>query len=319
MASTALSSLEEDRYFDLTRSLLRTQLRAREHSESHEKALEIADRLLTTGVYLPEERLEALKGVTNRELRLFKADLVRQNVRALVFGNLKQEEAALLAAQVKAQSSSTAQPAYLSREGSYVFQASGGLTAHTVLNRYELGLSTPQRFAAAIMLDMLLQNQVFDELRNKQQLGYYATAFLDTRFRHLAMEVIVQGAELSPPEMDARIGAFLEDFKDQLWFMDEAALSNVANSASGLLLSPQTFVERRNRLWPHVVSADFQFSELAQAAAVLPQVSKEDLVQALETFLEDREVLSVQVFAGTVESSERQSVALDYFQTSSLV
>jgi len=311
--------LEEDRYFELTRSLLGTQLRARGHSESHKKALEIANRLLTTGVYLPEERLEALKEVTQNDLRTFKADLVRQNVRALAFGNLEQKKASLLAVQVKAQSSSTSQPAYLGREGSYVFQTSGGLTAHTVLNRYEMGLSTPQRLAAAVMLDILLQNQVFDELRNKQQLGYYATAFLDTRFHHLALEVLVQGAELSPPEMDARISAFLKDFNDQLWFMDEAVLSNVANSASGLLLSPQTFAERRNCLWPHVVSADFQFSELAQAATALPQVTKADLVQALESLLQDTEVLSVQVFAGAVEFSERQAVALDYFQTSSLV
>ena len=270
-------------------------------------------------MYLPEERLEALKEVTQNDLRTFKADLVRQNVRALAFGNLEQKKASLLAVQVKAQSSSTSQPAYLGREGSYVFQTSGGLTAHTVLNRYEMGLSTPQRLAAAVMLDILLQNQVFDELRNKQQLGYYATAFLDTRFHHLALEVLVQGAELSPPEMDARISAFLKDFNDQLWFMDEAVLSNVANSASGLLLSPQTFAERRNCLWPHVVSADFQFSELAQAATALPQVTKADLVQALESLLQDTEVLSVQVFAGAVEFSERQAVALDYFQTSSLV
>jgi len=314
-----LASLEEERYFDLTCSLLRTKLQAQKHSESHEKALNIVDRLFTTGSYLPEEMLEALQRVTKNQFRTFKADLVRESAKGLIMGNMEPKEAELLAARVQTTASTTIQPAYLSRPGSYVSQVSGGLTAHTILNRYEMGQITPKRLAVAVMLSLLLENQAFDELRNKQQLGYYATAFLDTRFRHMAMEVLVQGAELSPPEMDARITAFLEDFKEQLWFMDDMTLSNVANSAAGNLLSPQTFIQRRNRVWQHVLNADFEFAEVAQAAAALSQVSKTDLVQALESFVEDSEVLSVQVFAGEVEPSERQEVDLDFFQTSSLV
>ena len=320
MTTILLNNLENNRYFELSKSLFKEDLKGDKRMESHQKASELVDRIITNSGFLAEEKLQILKNIDEKQLNEYKQDLVRKTrPRSLIMGNLSKNDASKIAKQVKAVKAASLQPAYLFRPGSYVYQTSAGLNSHAVLNRYDMGATTPKRLAVAVMLHILLQEATYDELRNKQQLGYYAAALLDTRYRHLALEVVVQGAQLTPTEMDARITSFLANFKDELWYEDASFLSNVANSAAEALRPAPTFPQRRSSVWKHILNSDFEFNEREEATALLAKVTKADLIETLESFLEDSQVLSVQVFAGELQSSPRQDIDLDSFQSSSFV
>ena len=67
-----------------------------------------------------------------------------------------------------------------------------------------------------MVLEAILEEKMYDQLRTKEQLGYYVGAMiLDTRGVQ-AMVYSVQSAEYSPVKLEERIFSFIRAFKEEI-------------------------------------------------------------------------------------------------------
>ena len=99
------------------------------------------------------------------------------------------------------------------------------------LNYYQIGKRTEKQFALMATLQGLLQAQAYSYLRTKKQLGYIVSA----QFRPMGcidgVEILVQGSEAPPHEVNGHIEFFLEGFQRQIQKMTDKFFSNLKEGA----------------------------------------------------------------------------------------
>ncbi|KAH8049891.1 M16 peptidase-like protein [Aureococcus anophagefferens] len=124
----------------------------------------------------------------------------------------------------------------------------------------------------------------FNRLRTVEQLGYIASAGLDSSGGVIGFTCLLQSATgKSPPELEERVEAWLAVFAQELRDLSDADLALKREGlATEILQRPASLRDVVSRDWHEISSGRRKFSHVATRVAQLRDVSREDLVRVLE-------------------------------------
>jgi len=302
-AALAVIPPSSNSYFALLYEDLKAKLDNKGGKQPYELASAYLKRLIVAGNCLDSELLAALEEVKLGEVEEFYREVVNTgNAIVLVSGNIDLKETTKVADILKEwadsrHSGTYPAPSLNEISGSYVYQeVLTPSSTHAVINWYSLSPSSNSLLAAAKVLNQFFRYGAFDELRNKQQLGYLVDGVTGSAYGHLYLMVIIQGGYQPPHVMDARIEEFLISYNGKLETLTETDLNNAKDSVlNALQVGPETLQN-----W-HYQTLDFllQGEDVSLNTLLIPyvhSVTKDDLKRLLALAHASQSEISVQVY-----------------------
>jgi insulysin len=272
------------------------------------------DRLLVPAEFLPSEKLAFLSAVKEEHLKGFVENLLEEKPESLLFGNISPSLAAPLARTLEGKFASRASPQLCTRPGDFTHIFPSANNNNAILRRYEVGAFSIHAYAVLSVLQCLLNDSMFNELRTKQHLGYVVQAVLDARFRHLGLVLVIQSASFSPEILQERLLLFLDEYQQTLSRLSAVDLEALLDSVAGKMENAEIgFEERREAVWRHILQKDYAFEEKLQVSTQIRKLALEDVMIMLKDLRERPSTLSVQAS----EEGQTGGVSLDYFLGSS--
>ncbi len=113
--------------------------------------------------------------------------------------------------------------------------------------------------ARNMLLDQMLHEPAFDQLRTKEQLGYAVFAGGKTSYTTIAFRFIIQ-SEKNPKFLDSRIEAFLLSYADTLANMSSTDFESHKRSLIVKRLEkPKNLMQESSRLWNQIHAEYYDF------------------------------------------------------------
>ena len=172
---------------------------------------------------------------------------------------------------------------------------------------WQLGAETAAASARASLLEHLMYEPLFNELRTKQQLGYTVGCSARNTQGALGYLVSVVSATHGPQDIEARALAFVRSFVEGLATMPAKEYeSNVRACVSNRLLSDKTIEDVCNRFWFEIEQRQYAFDRAEVEAAAMRSVTQADLASWAKAHLlaTDARRLSVVIEARTGPAAE---------------
>ncbi|CAJ1448902.1 unnamed protein product [Effrenium voratum] len=141
------------------------------------------------------------------------------------------------------------------------------------------------RMLLELLEDMMYEN-VYDELRTKQQLGYSVGCNMRDSFGVLGFSIYVLSAVQRPPVLLERVDAFLKDFTRQLreWPSEKFA-SHIVGLGGRKLEPKRTLADMHGACWSEISFGRPMFDRVERETAVLGLLQPPELIELLETYL----------------------------------
>ena len=173
-------------------------------------------------------------------------------------------------------------------------------TAGAATDAFQLGVNTPEVEARSRVLQTLMGEAFFTQLRSVEALGYVAQVVRRVVSGVVTMYTIVQGSVRDAGYMGARIQNFLFVFEKTLEAMDGAAFATVVQSMVAEQMAPPADKGKESEVvWSELTSGTRMWDRRAQVLAALRGVTQATLLEWYrENFLrtESRRITSVLVW-----------------------
>ncbi|KAH8889372.1 ubiquitin carboxyl-terminal hydrolase-like protein [Thozetella sp. PMI_491] len=284
--------IRDDR-FDIIKERLSRGYRNWELQQPFTQVSDYTSWLVAEHDFVTEELALELPGIKAGDVRIFKKQLLSQlHMEAYVHGNLYKEDALKLTDMIE----STLKPRVLAR-------------AHWPIRRslilppgcnylYKKALSDPANVNHCIeywlyvgdkanrdlraktqLLDQILHEPAFDQLRTKEQLGYIVYSGLRSTITNYGLRFIIQ-SEKTCPYLDQRIDSFLETYTETLTGMSESDFDNHKRSLIVRRLEKPKYLDQEtSKHWTQISQEYYDFQAAQHDAAQIKSITKEDLVQ----------------------------------------
>ena len=166
--------------------------------------------------------------------------------------------------------------------------------------------------AKLLLLGQLTDEQGFDQLRTKEQLGYIVFTGATFGATTMGYRVIIQ-SERSPKFLEERINAFLVLFADKLANMSEKDFENHKKSLINKRLETSKNLDEENaRYWAYICNEYYNFTQFETDVAHLKTLSILDMKTFFDHYIKptsrDRAKLSVHMIA---QSTPKTTEALE--------
>lgn len=177
-----------------------------------------------------------------------------------------------------------------------------------IWNLYQIGSQEIRNDVLLELLCQVIQASFYENIRTKQQLGYYVWTLnmYDSCVGNFC--AIVQSPNKFPPELDDRIEEFLRQFKDILTQFSDQEWEKHVDALRSLKLQKQTMLGHEIKLnWNEISKNTFQFDRREDFVKELQNITREDLIQFFEEKIinsTSRRKLSVYVYGGFYELPE---------------
>lgn len=265
--------IREDRY-DIIRERLSRGYKNWELQQPFQQIGEYTNWLITPeGDFVVEELIAELPSITVDDVRSFRRDILSQlHMEVYVHGNLYKEDALKLTDMVE----STLKPRVLPRtqwpvQRSLLFpQGSNYLYKKTLKDKANvnhcmeywlyIGDKADREIRAkTLLLDQVMHEPAFDQLRTKEQLGYVVFSGVRTGSTTYGIRFMIQ-SEKTSEYLETRVDAFLAGLPDVLEKMDDKAFENHKRSLIVKRLEKPKYLDQEtNRHWAQIHSEYFDF------------------------------------------------------------
>ncbi|KIJ30195.1 hypothetical protein M422DRAFT_187437 [Sphaerobolus stellatus SS14] len=277
--------------------------------------------LLTPEIWSPEEKLEELDAITEKDVTRHRTDLFHRTfTEMLVNGNMSSQEAKdlLNVVQTTLTPSSKAYDTYSER--SFVLpEGSNFVFRETVTDPHEVNSSllyycqagpvTDEKLRATVDLIVnVIREPSFTQLRTEEQLGYIVSSYRFDSVGLLGVGIEIQSTR-DPVYLEERVENFLLDFREtiQEWTDEE-----LETQKEGLIMKQlqkvKNLSEETSHFMNHIRSGYYDFTRHEKDAANIHNITLEELVNAYDAFLSplsaSRQKLSVHMYSQTLEPME---------------
>ena len=239
-----------------------------------------------------DDKAKALQAMTANDLQAF-ADFAwsHAHVESLMIGNLTADEARNVGHRVRQLLPGSAIPDGSWPEtrvtqippGAHLFSISAlneDETNNVVLYHFQIGVSTWEERAFMILMQSLMAERLFDQLRTKETLGYSVNCAFDSTHEVLGFRVMVESAFHPPHFVSSRMAAFLKSFPEILENYDDASYEKTRQSVVDDILGDDINLrDEALRHWTHLVNHKYQFHRGRHVAKIISGITK---VQAAE-------------------------------------
>ncbi|KAI0025033.1 LuxS/MPP-like metallohydrolase [Xylariomycetidae sp. FL0641] len=316
--------IKDDR-FDIIRERL---LRGYNNCELQQPFTQIGDyvSLLTAEHdYVVEQLVVELPAITAESVRHFQQQTMSQlHFEAYVHGNLYKEDALKLTDMVE----SILKPRILPKDEWPVIRSLDFPRGSNYL--YKKVLKDPANVnhcieyylhigdkgdrmvrAKTLLLDQILHEPAFDQLRTKEQLGYIVFSGLRGSATTYGFRFIIQ-SERDSEYLESRIDAFLTSQAKGMEAMDEADFESHKRSVvTKRLEKPKNLDQETGRHWVQVSNEYYDFEASEEDAAQVKKLSKAEMVEFYSTFIDPtsptRAKLIVQLVAQGVSEEQAET------------
>ena len=293
--------------------------------------------LSTDKSWTNEVLLAEIHHLTHEDISSFFPQLFHQtHIEVLAHGNLYKEDALRMTKMVETILKPRPLPQtqwqikrnlLLPEGGDYTFRRVLGDPAN-VNNCIEyylhLGsLSDQPTRAKALFLAQLGDEQGFDQLRTKEQLGYIVFTGAKILMTTIGYRVVIQ-SERSPEYLEERINAFLVTFRNTIKEMSAKEFEGHRRSLINKRLEKlKNLNQETDRFWSYINNEYYNFFQVDTDVAELKQITKADMEEFFNTYVlpsaPQRAKLSVHLVAqsnpkevvGSMSSDEQIQKVLD--------
>ncbi|CAK9096568.1 Insulin-degrading enzyme (Insulin protease) (Insulinase) (Insulysin) [Durusdinium trenchii] len=136
-----------------------------------------------------------------------------------------------------------------------------------------------------LLEDMMYEN-LFDELRTKQQLGYSVGCSTRDTFGVHGFSIYVLSAVQRPPNLLKAVETFLQDFARQLrdWPLDKFN-SHMVGLGGRMLEPKRTLAEIHEACWSEITFGHPEFARTERDAAMLGAIQPSELIDLFERYI----------------------------------
>jgi len=136
------------------------------------------------------------------------------------------------------------------------------------------------------MMEMLMEEPLYDTLRTKEQLGYAVSCGLRNTNGVLGFCIRLESERHDPPFVHCRIEHFLSRFRDYLLNLtDHSFHRQVAALIHNKLQREPSLVEETDRLWGEILDRRFCFDATRAEVATLLLLTKQRVLECFDTWL----------------------------------
>ncbi|KAI9473101.1 Metalloenzyme, LuxS/M16 peptidase-like protein [Coemansia mojavensis] len=136
------------------------------------------------------------------------------------------------------------------------------------------------------MLEQIIDDPLFDELRTKEQLGYVVHAASRGYSNGRLLLYMVAQSEVSPAYLTERIDRFIRDIRQHLLDYSDRDIASLAQSMINARSERlKSIVQEAARLWKPIDSGTYKFDKNAQEILQLQSIKKQDLVHAWDMYV----------------------------------
>jgi insulysin len=151
------------------------------------------------------------------------------------------------------------------------------------------------------LIDEILREPCYDQLRTKEQLGYIVWSTLRTSCGITGWRVTVQSSEYDAQHVDARIESFVESAVTLLQDMGEEEFQAFVDAVIAKNLEkPHSIFALNMQLWEEITVQKYLFNRRELESDILRKTKKEDVVALFKRTVADkatRRKMSVQLYA----------------------
>eukprot|EP00750_Incisomonas_marina_P003957 INCI13429.10.p1 GENE.INCI13429.10~~INCI13429.10.p1 ORF type:complete len:1007 (+),score=168.63 INCI13429.10:998-4018(+) len=160
---------------------------------------------------------------------------------------------------------------------------------------------------AAVVLDHLLNEEFFHQLRTRDMLGYIVDCHSHRRHGYLSLLCVVQTPFKSARTVTDRIATFMSSFiASKLQTVSEVELQQLIGSLVAIRrMPPASSLQAEATAWAEIASQQYRFKRAEEEIAALLRLSKVDLLEMFEQKLvgPDQRWLSVELQGASVHDS----------------
>lgn len=261
-----------------------------------------------------EEKVVALEAMTAQDLQAF-ADGVwhHAHVEGQIVGNLTQDEARIVGERIRASLPGAPIPddawpetriAQVPR-GAHLFSIKAindNETNNVVSYYFQLGVSSWHERAYVILMQSLMHEKLFDQLRTKETLGYNVSCAFDSTHEILGFRIVVESAFHPPHFVSSRMTAFLKTWPETIEKISDAEYEKTRQSVIEEILALDVNLhDESQRHWAHIVNQKYQFYRGRHIAHIVAGISKQQAAfwsrENIQPFAPQSRLVSVHIHA----------------------
>ena len=242
-----------------------------------------------------QSKIDALERLTSDALRAFAraAWSAAAHVEGLVIGNVTADEACAMGEMIRGtlKGGPIARDAFPTRRITIVPPGDARFATPTqnpeegtnvVYAYYQHGVASHELRGMHLLVHQLMAEKLFDQLRTKEQLGYVASASLESLYDVYGFRITVESAFHAPKFVEERINAFLRGFPKQLEEMDESEYAKTRRSlVDSVLTMDVSLSSEADRHWTHVTNQKYQFYRGQIIASAINQTGRRAVIDWL--------------------------------------
>ncbi|OIW34047.1 UCH-domain-containing protein [Coniochaeta ligniaria NRRL 30616] len=290
--------IRDDR-FDIIKERLTRGYRNWELQQPFTQISEYTSWLITEHDHVVEELSAELPAITATDVRNFRKELLAQlHMEVYAHGNFYKEDALKLTDMIE----STLKPRVLPRnqwpiQRSLLFSPGSNFlwkktlkdpanVNHCIEYWLYIGDKADRDVRAkTLLLDQVVHEPAFDQLRTKEQLGYVVFSGARTGPTTYGFRFIIQ-SEKKAEYLETRIESFLTTFAETLEKMEEKDFENHKRSLIVKRLEKPKYLDQEtNRHWNQIHSEYYDFESAQQDAAHIKPLTKADLIEFFSQYI----------------------------------
>ncbi|CAG8716551.1 96_t:CDS:2, partial [Racocetra fulgida] len=142
--------------------------------------------------------------------------------------------------------------------------------------------------AKLALVGQISEEPSFDQLRTKEQLGYYVWSTVEEGTGSMALRIIIQ-SEKDPIYLENRIEEFLIKLQTIIEDMpEEEYKKEIASLISKKLEKPKNLSEESYKHWCHIYSGYYEFDQVETDVSNIREIAKTDLLEFYKTYIHPR-------------------------------
>ncbi len=281
-------------------------------------------KLLMEPYFTDAERIAELSTVTPTQLREFVPQIFKQvKIVALSHGNITKDETLKRIAVIEQTLADDADPADVTGSLVVKLPQQKRFARNIDIDHpdssvavYWQGIDRKRdsraRFA---LLRQLLTQPFYDDLRTRQQLGYFVFTYNMDIMRVPSVVLSLQSPSTGPGEQLDAIELFLKNYEEILSAMPEEEFDRQRQALIGRVeKTDKRLRERTSRYWNAIIVEDYVFNATERFSAAVKAIKKEDIVSLYRQLFIDNTASRIVAYNEGSTATDSSSGSLDQYR-----
>jgi len=280
-------------------------------SDAHQQTREISPEIYNNIKFSWEESLVVAEKTTLENIKKYSKSLYEKTfVEAMVYGDFEKDQAEKVVEMfnnktgtVGIEREETFELKHLQLEESEDIQYIDDLLVNNscFFRQYEIGEDSPKTRAMSMVIDKVLQQPFYTEMRTNQQLGYIVWSYTRNIKNRYFLNFLIQSGVYDGGELDKRADKFIySSAENEIVKLGENTFKQIIESCiEELEKKPMSILEKATKLKTAIFEYDINYFRDEETVDALNQINKENLLSVFNEVVspKSRKMINIVTFA----------------------